>query len=498
MNRWDKPDYQRIAGADLRGNRIHVQFEDNSVANLAIDQVAPKNAADFDWARLRHTPFEIVIPTSSDDFEIPWTTFRTLTDDEFSSHLASSAEQEACQIGIRLKELREAREISSKDLAKRARITPQSLSRIENARHDVTFTTLQRILAAMGCSLIDLTTPRPLIRTLRALIRMLKPLGFTREFITTRVVPVHLRKNKIDEESVVEATANVLSSMYGWSVTSILEGRTLSFAQSLTGQVLFKGLSSSKALRTTAYTLYVHWLAVQTVESTPEIREQSLIKDPLQMRDKIVSHYGSLSFHTLLSYAWDCGFVVLPLADEGIFHGACWKIKDRVAIVIKQKTDHQARWLFDLAHELAHAILHISDTRSILLEPEEISQIPEGDEEEEASDFAQTLIFKGKVEQLAKACVQRANGDLRMLKSAIPHVAHTHGVPADALANYMAYRLSMQNKNWWGAANNLQVDAPSPLDIAKKEFHARVHLDRLNSEDRLILAQALQATGGGK
>jgi transcriptional regulator with XRE-family HTH domain/Zn-dependent peptidase ImmA (M78 family) len=495
MNKWDKPDYQRIARADLRGNRIDVQFEDDSVASLTIDQLVPNNAPALNWEGLRHTPFEIVIPTPSDELEIPWTTIRTLTDKEFSSHLAHGAEQEARQIGIRLKELREGRRISSKDLAKRAGITPQSLSRIENARHDVTFTTLQRILAAMGCSLNDLTTPRPLIRTMQALIRILKPLGFNREFVASRLVPASIVNTRTDEESIVEATANVLSSIYGWSVPSILEGRTLSFDQALTAQVLFKGLSSSKGLRTTAYTLYVHWLAIQAVEGTPEIRVHPLIKDPLQIREIIISQYGGLSFPTLLSYAWDCGFVVLPLADEGIFHGACWRIRNRVAIVIKQKTNHQARWLFDLAHELAHAILHISDTRPTILEPGEISQIPEGGEEEEASDFAQTLIFHSKVEHLAKACVQKAKGNLRMLKSIVPHVARQHGVPTDALANYMAYRLEMQNENWWGAANNLQVDTPSPYDIATKEFQAHVHLDMLNSEERNILVQALQAIG---
>jgi hypothetical protein len=38
----------------------------------------------------------------------------------------------------------------------RAGIHPQSLSRIEHGQHDVVFTTLRRVLAAMGCSLRDL------------------------------------------------------------------------------------------------------------------------------------------------------------------------------------------------------------------------------------------------------------------------------------------------------------------------------------------------------
>ncbi len=46
--------------------------------------------------------------------------------------------------------------MKSKELAERAGITPQSLSRIENGKHDVVFKTLQKILGAMGYALKDL------------------------------------------------------------------------------------------------------------------------------------------------------------------------------------------------------------------------------------------------------------------------------------------------------------------------------------------------------
>jgi DNA-binding Xre family transcriptional regulator len=90
--------------------------------------------------------------------EIPWSTIRALTDREYAAHLAEAAEEQARQIGLRIRELRELRGLSSNELAERAGITPQSLSRIEHGHHDVVFRTLRRILAAMGCSLRDLAT----------------------------------------------------------------------------------------------------------------------------------------------------------------------------------------------------------------------------------------------------------------------------------------------------------------------------------------------------
>lgn len=90
------------------------------------------------------------------DVEIPWSTIRALTDKDYSAHLAAAAAEQAKKVGLRLRALRELRHLTSKEVAERAGITLQSLSRIEHGHHDVVFTTLQRILAAMGCSLQDL------------------------------------------------------------------------------------------------------------------------------------------------------------------------------------------------------------------------------------------------------------------------------------------------------------------------------------------------------
>lgn len=99
---------------------------------------------------------EIVVPTADGRIEIPWSSLRALTDREYSAHLVTAAEEQARQVGRRIRELRESRNLSGKELAERAGIAPQSLSRIEHGHHDVVFTTLQRILAAMGASLKDL------------------------------------------------------------------------------------------------------------------------------------------------------------------------------------------------------------------------------------------------------------------------------------------------------------------------------------------------------
>src|SRR5437870_1387269 len=148
--RWDTREYQRIASVDHRGDHIGVLFEDGSCVSINSRKLLPSHLQSPDWSAMAFSPYEITVPTSNGAVEISWSTVRALTDKEYSAHLADAAEEQARQIGFRLRELRKSRQLTSKELAERAGISPQSLSRIENGHHDVVLRTLQRILAGMG------------------------------------------------------------------------------------------------------------------------------------------------------------------------------------------------------------------------------------------------------------------------------------------------------------------------------------------------------------
>jgi len=495
MRRWDRPEYQRISSVEQSGNLITVHFEDGSLAETEVEKLLSPEDALTNRNAVDHNAFELIFQTTDNkQIEIPWSTVRTLTDRDFGVYLARIAEDEAKQIGIRLRELRTSRGISSKELALRAGITPQSLSRIENGRHDVVFTTLRKILAGMSCSLQDLSTPNRPIDSLRKLATFLVKHGFSRDFIAKRLFPKTPASgtSDTDEMRALQRAVGSLNRIYGWSIGTILAGRPLVFDKKALELVKFKGYGQANEIRATAYTLYAHWLAVQVVEATPEVRLQRIPRSPREVRNELLIEYGEVSFRSLLSYLWGLGIVVIPLTDQGIFHGACWKIGDRIAIVMKQNTDFQARWLFDLAHEFAHAILHLSDKTTTILELAEITPFVQEKQEFEASDFAEELLFQGRAEHFADRCVRRAKGNLRNLKSAVVMVANKENIAVDLLANYMAFRLSMQGENWWGAANNLQINTPAPADIAREELMARIVWDRLNPQDRSLLRQAIE------
>jgi transcriptional regulator with XRE-family HTH domain len=486
MMRWDKAEYQRIASAERRGDDVVVIFDDGSRVILPQDKLIPRELARTGIDGLTVDPHELVFQLPDRQvFEVPWTVIRSLSDPEFNRHLVKAAEEEARQIGLRIKELREARGMSSRELAERAGLTPQSVSRIENGRHDVVFTSLRKILAAMNCSLKDLTVSVRQPTTWDGFIRLTSRLGLPSEFVNQRLAP------EAKEDAPIAETVSRISKVYGWSIRSILEGLSLPLNLAPLGDVRYKRFGRASEIRSNAYALYAHWLALKAVEATPEIRKRTLPNDPRKLRKEILAGYGELNLRNLISYLWESGCVVIPLGDAGGFHGACWKIGDRVAIVVKQQAFFLARWLYDLSHETGHVAKHITDATPTVIEAEEISPFSDEDEEIEASEFAEELLFEGRTEELADLCVKEAKNDLRMLKSAVLRISQKENIAADLLANYLAFRLAHQGENWWGAANNLQISEPSPLTLARNEFMKRVNLDKLDEQDRRIVVQAL-------
>jgi transcriptional regulator with XRE-family HTH domain len=155
-NRWDEASYQRIAAASGQGSELSVTFENGDELRFDIGRLVALGGEAPDWAALRTEPFEVEFEFGGEEVILSWLSIRSLLDDELAAHLARSAESEAEQVGHRLRVLRERRGLSGRQLAERVGIAPQSLSRIERGRHDIVFSKVQQLLAAMSYNLSDL------------------------------------------------------------------------------------------------------------------------------------------------------------------------------------------------------------------------------------------------------------------------------------------------------------------------------------------------------
>ena len=159
---WDRLGYFRMTDVHYQDGCIAALFQDGGRATVDAARLLPPETEGAAWDAMTWDTHEITVPSAGEPAVIPSSRLRILTDSAYAAHFAALAAREARTIGRRIAALRRARGLTSKDVATRAGITPRSLSRIEHGDHDVVFSTLAPILAAMGCTFADLVPHLPL------------------------------------------------------------------------------------------------------------------------------------------------------------------------------------------------------------------------------------------------------------------------------------------------------------------------------------------------
>ena len=147
---WHTRDYPRIVSAAHRSGVLTVDFADGATARVPVEQILTHRSTVPDWDHLTYNTYEIVVPTATENLEIPWDVIRSLTDPAFEQHLADKTAASAKRIGLRIRELRQGLRLTEEELAERAGVSPGRLSRIEAGTDGISLPTLERIVAAMG------------------------------------------------------------------------------------------------------------------------------------------------------------------------------------------------------------------------------------------------------------------------------------------------------------------------------------------------------------
>jgi transcriptional regulator with XRE-family HTH domain/Zn-dependent peptidase ImmA (M78 family) len=398
--------------------------------------------------------------------------------------------------------------MSQKQLAERLGLKEQQIQQYESTEYAAaSITRIQEIIQALGIQIReDIFLPNANVSK-ENLFSRLRPVGIDSAFIVKRILPsalaVKLQQTSLTEEEEKTTTlkaASVIGRIYNLKLTEVFGNLALELDSRAMGVARFKLPARVDKKVIAAYTTYAYYLGKLALRSTAYLEKKTIPNNPEEIRNTIVSNYGSITFENTLNYVWSLGIPVLPLADVGNFHGAFWRVQGHNVIVLKQRVHFPGRWLNDLLHELGHAKQHpeaselaIIDTEDVLLNTSERAE-----EEEDAQLFAEEVIFgvDDRVEEITDRCVKQARGSVENLKSVVPQVANKEKVPVDALANYIAYRLSLQNKNWWGAATNLQNKNINSWEIARKVFLEKVDLNVLDEMERALLTQALVDIGG--
>ena len=394
-----------------------------------------------------------------------------------------------------------AADLSQQALANRLEIKEQQIQRYEATRYaSASYRRLCEVAHALGVRIENEILLPVVPLNFEGLLAKVSQVGLTREFVVGRLLSsadAAIADGEVPDESndqrLTTKAATVLERVFGWSHENIFGAQALSAPWTASAVARFKMPKNRREDAAGLFATYASHLAIVAIRGMADCPTETIPTDPAEMRKRILKRgKGREDLRAVLHTVWDLGVVVLPLRGKGTFHGACWRHESRNAIVLKQTSKQEARWTFDLLHELFHAAQRPEETTFELIEAAATSsERRESDEEIQASQYAGDVMLGGKAEELAKSCVSMARNMIPRLKRVVPSVAETHGVSVGALANYLAFRLSWQGFNWWGAAANLQRDDGDPWAIARDVFVER-HPYRIDDEvDRALLDRAL-------
>ncbi len=392
--------------------------------------------------------------------------------------------------------------MSQRDLAAQLGLKEQQVQRYEaDSYAGASLSRLREVMDALGV-VLEGSVHLPVSDTPLGLLRSrLRSMGFDRRTVDQRL----LRDiTGMASQTKVLAAAERIARLLSVPVRDLLSASAPVPAFATTAR--FQVPRSAAPTRLDAYTRYAESLADIILRATSHIparlpgdaRTVRTAIDEAASAIAVDRESAHLDSETLLlaalRYASDIGVPVLALRDPGAFNGACFSGDGRSVIVLKHTSDSPARWLAVLLHELHHLSDVTRGERRAWIEPGDLDTWNDGVEEKDAHAFAAEVLFYGQVraDAVLTQAVEAAAGSVERLKSVVPDVAANADVPADVLANYLAFQLTRRGINWWGTANTFQKHG-TPWRMVTDQLLTQLDFTALDPIDRASLMDALAA-----
>lgn len=318
-----------------------------------------------------------------------------------------------------------ASDLSQKTLADRLGLKEQQIQRYEATRYaSASYQRLREVADALGVRIKNEILLPVAPNNFDELTNKLRQVGLDREFLLSRLLPsadaARANGEISDEDDNYALTVKagvILERVFGWTHDNLFGAQALVAPRFAAAEARFKMPANRAQATTGLYAAYANYLAIVSLKGAQSLPKTNIPMDPAVMRRRIRETYEIVDFKSALHTAWDLGVIVLPLRDRGTFHGACWRYEGRNAIVLKQISKHETRWLFDLLHELFHAGQRPEAEMLEVIEEDETSvERRNSDEEIAASQYAANILLDGKAEELAQACVEAAHHSIERLK----------------------------------------------------------------------------------
>jgi Zn-dependent peptidase ImmA (M78 family)/DNA-binding XRE family transcriptional regulator len=387
-----------------------------------------------------------------------------------------------------------AQGLTQQQLAERLGLKKQQVQRWEDENYEhAEFWRVLEVADALDLSLSGKAELSQVTRpNLEAIKGSLKRAGMDADFMEKCLMP---RGVSNDPVAAVEAVGVRLQAIWGFSVENMLAANSNEMLEwKAVANARFKRPAKADPKAVTAQQGFAAYLLKALSDVTAQPTQPALPTDPEAMRSLLFGRQPP-SLQGALDNLWKLGIPVLPLSNKGGFDGACYRFEGRPAIALKQSLQSQARWLFDLTHELGH-LVEDDDPTLRVIELEQPSDARHDAAEARAHDFAARVLLGSHVDNLFPEVLKRAKGQTSRMKKVTATLAEEWKFDVGLAAQHIAFRLRLErSENWWGTARNLEGKTEAPFDVACDALLRHVKLDRIGEPARGMLLQVLNRSG---
>ncbi|MBD2139647.1 ImmA/IrrE family metallo-endopeptidase [Anabaena sp. FACHB-1237] len=253
------------------------------------------------------------------------------------------------------------------------------------------------------------------------LYKRLSNIGLPQKYIQEKALPEWWDTELENDPVAVLEVAGRIAKRLGLDMASVLNPDA---------PITFKKISSPKFKKTQKSDenrlVVAQGLAARIAEMVTYACKQpflSLSTDAVEIRDSILEKHTHIDLDAVLNFCWRCGIPVVHFSEfpKGVIKmdGMAAFLNGRPVIVLSSNHKYSAQLLFIILHEIGHiASGHVQDC---ILIDEKITKEIQDTEENQANDFAKTILFGepdkyqwGKQSdsiQLARVARQLANKD---------------------------------------------------------------------------------------
>jgi transcriptional regulator with XRE-family HTH domain/Zn-dependent peptidase ImmA (M78 family) len=386
--------------------------------------------------------------------------------------------------------------LSQKELAGLVGVKEQQIQRWESTEYNTTsLASIRDVLKALNIRVTEsVQLPKNTI-SISTMFKNIEKAGLDRNFVINKIFPPLVAsyfENKNDDNipAIIGLQAAIfIGKILKLKPENLIDNHMMQPSLNTIPNVRYKVPKGRNAVRVGAYTMYAHSIASIVAQATKDLPNKIIPNDPYTIYNSIKSKYGSINLEALMRYVWELGVPVITLNDPGTFHAVCFRIHNKNIIILKQNTLSTAKWMFDLLHEVWHAL---KDGEQIVHTDTDMRNT-RNSEEKIANLFSAAALLGKNPQILAELCKNHAQNNIARMKLAIEKVAEMENVRADVLANYLAFRYQMEgNNSLWGIAENMQEKMNlTTRTTARNLLFEYSNLDLVSATDLDLLQQAI-------